>query len=288
MTEEVDVLVVGGGPAGAAAAVFTARAGLDTRVYDRGPSSLGQCAHLPNYLGFPEGIDVETFDDLTDAHVRTAGGTVHDVHVKAVRRDSGNGEANGERSRGFRVETEAGTVRAERVVAATKETAAYLEALPELLDDEYVDPSAVDADGRTPVEGLYVAGPLGGGPDQALVAAGHGARVGHAIAVAAREDQGYWPGIASEYYDWTPRAGAYEAGWEESVANWVRGTVPDDVTSAPAPVAVDAVVEAEVEHERASALTVEEASERRSEAQLALLDHLDDDVIRDYLAGREA
>ena len=59
-TERRDVAVVGGGPAGSSAAVFTARYGLDTVVFDRGPSSIGRCAHLGNYLGCPAGIDVET------------------------------------------------------------------------------------------------------------------------------------------------------------------------------------------------------------------------------------
>ncbi|MFC7165109.1 FAD-binding protein [Halospeciosus flavus] len=283
MTDEVDaldVLVVGGGPAGAAAAVFTARAGLDTRVYNRGPSALSQCAHLSNYLGFPEGIDVETFDELTDAHVRAAGGTVHEAHVETVHHDDSADAGN------FRAETDTGEmVHADRVVAATRQTATYLDAFEELFADGSFDADAVDADGRTPVEGLYVAGPRGGGPDQALVAAGHGARVGHAIAVAAREDRGYWPDIASEYYDWTPRESAFEPGWEESVADWIRGTVPDgaDVTSD----TVDDVVAETVDHERESALSVEEIDERRREAQHALLDHLDDDVIREYLDSTE-
>jgi len=50
-----DVVVVGGGPAGCAAGVFTARYGLDTMIFDRGRSSIQRCAYLENYLGFPRG-----------------------------------------------------------------------------------------------------------------------------------------------------------------------------------------------------------------------------------------
>lgn len=276
---DCEVLVVGGGPAGAATGVFTARAGLDTQVYDRGPSSLQQCAHLPNFLGFPAGIDVATFDDLADAHVREAGGTVRDSHVEAVERDG----------RGFRVETDGadggGTVTARRVVAATNETDAYLDPLADAFDGSF-DPDAVDADGRTPVDDLYVAGPLGGGPDQALVAAGHGARVGCAVAVDAREDGAHWPEVARHYHDWTPRESAYDDGWEASVATWVRDMVPESRDVAPE--TVERVIEHQTEHERGASIDAETAEERRRDAHRALLEHLDDEVIRAYLDERDA
>jgi len=57
-----DVLTVGGGPAGCSAGVFCAREGLDTVIFDRGSSSIQQCAFVENYLGFPGGIDDETID----------------------------------------------------------------------------------------------------------------------------------------------------------------------------------------------------------------------------------
>jgi len=42
-------VAVGGWPAGCSASVFTARYGLDTVAFDRGRSSLRQCAHPENY-----------------------------------------------------------------------------------------------------------------------------------------------------------------------------------------------------------------------------------------------
>ena len=63
---ECDVVVIGGGPAGCAAGIFTARYGLDTVLFDRGRSSIQRCAHLENYLGFPAGIDVETLYEVSD------------------------------------------------------------------------------------------------------------------------------------------------------------------------------------------------------------------------------
>lgn len=98
--DEYDVTVVGGGPAGSAAAVFCARRGLATAVFDRGRSSLKRCAYLENYLGFPAGIDIETFYDLLHDHVTTAGGDIVAEVVESVERTD----------TGFRVTTGDGTV----------------------------------------------------------------------------------------------------------------------------------------------------------------------------------
>jgi thioredoxin reductase (NADPH) len=56
--EEVDLLVIGGGPAGLGAAVYGASEGLDTLVVD-GKALGGQAGtsrRIENYLGFPAGI----------------------------------------------------------------------------------------------------------------------------------------------------------------------------------------------------------------------------------------
>src|SRR5437667_10833796 len=50
-----DVAIVGGGPAGASAATFTARAGLQTIVIDA-DAGMTRRALVNNHLGFPEGI----------------------------------------------------------------------------------------------------------------------------------------------------------------------------------------------------------------------------------------
>ena len=88
---EYDVVVVGGGPAGCSAGVFTARDDLDTVVFDRGNSSLRRCAYLENYLGFPAGIDIETFYDLMHAHAEAAGCEIVSDFVESVTRSVGAG-----------------------------------------------------------------------------------------------------------------------------------------------------------------------------------------------------
>jgi thioredoxin reductase (NADPH) len=51
-----DVVIIGGGPAGVSAAIYTARAGLNTLILDRGLTSgaLGMTAKIANYPGIPE------------------------------------------------------------------------------------------------------------------------------------------------------------------------------------------------------------------------------------------
>ena len=114
-----DVAVVGGGPAGCSAAVFCAREGLDTVVFDRGRSSLKRCAYLENYLGFPAGIDIETLYDLIHDHAETAGCEIVPDLVESVdRADDGEG---------FVVDPQEGEpVTARRVLAATRYDGSYL------------------------------------------------------------------------------------------------------------------------------------------------------------------
>ena len=63
-----DVCIVGGGPAGLAAAVYAASEGLSTVIVEReGPGGqAGQSAAIENYLGFPKGL---TGSDLTQRAV---------------------------------------------------------------------------------------------------------------------------------------------------------------------------------------------------------------------------
>src|SRR6185295_17871460 len=56
--EEVDLVVVGGGPAGLGAAVYGASEGLDTLVVEGSAlgGQAGTSRRIENYLGFPAGI----------------------------------------------------------------------------------------------------------------------------------------------------------------------------------------------------------------------------------------
>ncbi|MBV8480407.1 MAG: FAD-dependent oxidoreductase [Actinobacteria bacterium] len=69
--EEVDLLVIGGGPAGLAAAVYGASEGLDTLVIESTAlgGQAGSSRRIENYLGFPAGI---TGTELTSRAVTQA------------------------------------------------------------------------------------------------------------------------------------------------------------------------------------------------------------------------
>jgi thioredoxin reductase (NADPH) len=69
--EEVDLLVIGGGPAGLGAAVYGASEGLDTLVIERTVlgGQAGTSRRIENYLGFPAGI---TGNELTSRAVAQA------------------------------------------------------------------------------------------------------------------------------------------------------------------------------------------------------------------------
>jgi hypothetical protein len=295
---DADLVVVGGGPAGCAVGVCTARYGLDTVVFDRGKSSLRRCAHLENYLGFPAGIDIETFYGLIHDHVAAAGcDLVSDMVGSVTRTESG-----------FRVRTQDGrSVRTPRVVAATTYDGEYLRGLDrdEAMFDthehhgevhEEFDPEYADADGRTPVDGLYVAGALAGHGEQALVAAGHGMTVGRALLADLRREEGYWD-EAAPHYDWLRRRAALDYDWDDD-ETWHRRFADHRL---PEEHDIDRerlrrVRRREIEFVKSTHLDRSEIDRRRGRAhrRLAthlddelLLDVLDDDRVREYVAAQE-
>src|ERR1700760_664058 len=84
-----DVAIVGGGPAGASAATFTARAGLQTVVIDA-DAGMTRRALINNHLGFPEGV---TGPDLVDnGKLQAARAGAEIVDAKVVGLDKGSGD----------------------------------------------------------------------------------------------------------------------------------------------------------------------------------------------------
>ncbi|GGN22830.1 FAD-dependent oxidoreductase [Halarchaeum nitratireducens] len=294
----VDVAVVGCGPAGCAAALCTARDGLDTVVFDGGDASIERCAYVETYPGFPAGIDVPTLRALLRAHVETADARLVRERVADVTDSEG----------GFRIETAAGrTVASERVVAATPLDADYLRGL----DDEVAmfsthvretgthqrfDGTYADADGRTPIDGLSVAGGLAGRGDQVLLAAADGMRVGRRLVHEARREFGYWE-AALPHKDWLRRIPDADDDWEEE-RDWDEWfdyhRLPDGEHGMDAE-RVERVRERELTLVAAARLddAAIEARTKRGQRRLAahlddeaLLATLDDDVIDVYARER--
>ncbi|OKY77332.1 MAG: Thioredoxin reductase TrxB [Candidatus Methanohalarchaeum thermophilum] len=75
MAEEYDVLVIGGGPAGLSASIYTSRAELDTLVLDKGDNILEEYDDIENYLGFPEGISGKKLLDNAKRQAKRSGAT---------------------------------------------------------------------------------------------------------------------------------------------------------------------------------------------------------------------
>jgi NADPH-dependent 2,4-dienoyl-CoA reductase/sulfur reductase-like enzyme len=226
-----DVVIVGGGASGLSAAVFLARYGLDALVFDRGNSAIKRCYSLENYLGFL-GIRPETYLELARDHARYEGADIEDDMVVGVTRveNHEDGENDSTSETGFQVRTQDGReVTTRHVLAATAYDGDYLAPLADgNFHDEGDHPVEADEEGRTEVDGLYVAGWLSGGPHQVVVAAGHGARVAKSLIEDRRKERGYWEGVA-EYWDWRVSEGRYGSEeWEREVDEWIDGTIPDD------------------------------------------------------------
>lgn len=184
---EYDAVIVGGGVAGLSAAVFTARAGLETLVVNCERSILARNALLENYPGFPVGIDPRRFLDMLRDQARHAGCTFDQARVDEVATTGA----------GFETHMEGRSVASRYVIAASWDDAGYLADLPVEVEEGFIEAGPT---GETSVEGLYAAGRLAGGYHQAIVAAGHGAQV--ALTLLREDDPEF-------YNDWTTPEGYF-------------------------------------------------------------------------------
>ena len=191
-----ELLIVGGGVAGLSAGIFGARAGLDTLVVSDGESILARNASLENYPGFPDGVDARRYLALVREQAETAGCSFANDRILGV-----DERIEGELEAGFVARGERTTYECRRLIAASWPDSDYLEPLDvgrQQRGSKHV--VAVDRDGRTAVDGVYAAGRLAGEPHQAVVAAGHGAKVG----LAAIQDS-----ETAFYHDWVAPAGYF-------------------------------------------------------------------------------
>ncbi len=189
---ETAVVIVGGGVAGRAAGLFTARNGLETIVLDDGSSLLRRNAHLENYPGLPGGINARVLLERMTEQAVDAGCQFETATVETLERTAD----------GFLATTAADDrYQAETAILATKNEVGYLDSMP---DVEIVDRGksyvATDNRGRTALDGLYAAGRLAGKPHQTIVAAGHGSEV----AITLLEDR-----AEPFYHDWVAPAGYF-------------------------------------------------------------------------------
>jgi thioredoxin reductase len=166
-----DLVIVGGGPAGASAATFTGHAGLQTLVLDA-DKGMTRRAMLYNHLGFPEGLTGPDLVDHGQAQATRNGAEWVTADVSAVER----------RDDGFVLTTEDGRTFEAREVLLTigANLALARQAGVEIgpgREPRIAEVVAVDADGRSSVPGIWAAGTAAGVSVHTIVTAGDGARV---------------------------------------------------------------------------------------------------------------
>ncbi|MCX2817794.1 MAG: thioredoxin reductase (NADPH) [Methanobacteriota archaeon] len=156
------VAVIGGGPAGLSAALFTEKNGLSTTVYDTDETWMHK-AHLFNYLGI-DSMDGTEFMEESREQVEGFGVDVLDLEVTDVSHDGDD----------FLVETDGDERDADYVVLATGADRSLAESLGcGFTDEDVVD---VDVTMETSVEDAYATGAMVRAEEwQAVISAGDGA-----------------------------------------------------------------------------------------------------------------
>jgi thioredoxin reductase (NADPH) len=111
---DFDVTVVGGGPAGLTAALYTTRLGLDTLVIDRGGGRAAMMTDTHNVIGVTEDVTGNEFLETAREQVEDYGGEVRRGFVEDIAPIEADDPAEG-----FRLDTADGDLLAGRVVLAT-------------------------------------------------------------------------------------------------------------------------------------------------------------------------
>lgn len=184
------VAVVGGGPAGLSAALFTAKNGLDTLLFDTDETWLHK-AHLFNYPGV-RSLDGDSYLRIARQQVDEFGADRHQGETVTEIAESGDG---------FTVTTDDNEYDADYLVLATGAKRDLAESLGCAFDGDVVD---VDVTMETSVEGVYATGAMVRAEEwQAVISAGDGAAA--ALNVLTKEKGDHYhdfdtPGDAEEFF----------------------------------------------------------------------------------------
>jgi thioredoxin reductase len=167
-----DVAIVGGGPAGASAATFTARAGLQTVVIDA-DAGMTRRAMVNNHLGFPEGVSGPELVESGKQQAARAGAEIVDGKVVELARRG---------DEGFVLRTDDGRSVEAKQVILTIGANAELARVAGITTRPATEPRIkevveVDREGHTSMPGVWAAGTAAGVSVHTIITAGDGARV---------------------------------------------------------------------------------------------------------------
>lgn len=164
-----DIIIVGGGPAGASAALYSAKAGKKTLLIDN-DKGMTKRALLKNHYGVLEITGPELIS-VGQQQAKNFGAELVEGTVSQVTKTD----------HGFKIDTEDASYEAKHVILATgaitslaAEIGVNLKEGTEPRIKQVID---VDADGRTNIEGIWAAGTVAGVSVHTIITAGDGAKV---------------------------------------------------------------------------------------------------------------
>ncbi|MBY7142492.1 NAD(P)/FAD-dependent oxidoreductase [Virgibacillus sp. NKC19-3] len=164
-----DVVIVGAGPAGASAALFTAKSGKKTMVIDN-DKGVTKRALMKNYYGVKE-ISGPDLIEIGKDQARHFGAEFVEAKVTTITKIED----------GFKVETDQQEYEAKHVILATGMVADLAEKVG-LTTKPGTEPRVktildVTPEGKTSMEGIWAAGIISGVSVHAIITAGDGAKV---------------------------------------------------------------------------------------------------------------
>lgn len=164
-----DVIIVGAGPSGGSAALFTAKAGKKTLIIDN-DKTVTKRAWMENHYGVME-ISGPDMIEVGKKQASKFGAEIVEATVTSVQK---SGE-------GLKVETDKGEYEAKHVILATGFATDLAESIG-LKTKPGTEPRVktiidVDASGKTNIEGIWAAGAVAGVSVHTIITAADGANV---------------------------------------------------------------------------------------------------------------
>ena len=101
------IIIIGSGPAGVSAALYTARAGVNTTIISKGSGALVMADRIENYYGFAEPVSGQALEEAGEEGAKRLGVEIVEEEVVGLSFDNG-----------FTVETNQGTYHADSIILA--------------------------------------------------------------------------------------------------------------------------------------------------------------------------